>query len=51
MSKNKKEKEKSMYEVYKSVRGSWNGVNPVPRIVESKKHKKPKHKDKQFDEE
>ena len=35
----KKKKEKSMFDLYKSIRGSWNGVNPVTKVVESKKHK------------
>lgn len=46
----KKKKEKSAFDLYKSIRGSWNGVNPVTRIVESKKKKKPKYKHKQFEE-
>jgi hypothetical protein len=46
----KKKKEKSTFDLYKSIRGSWNGVNPVTRIVESKKKKKPKYKHKQFEE-
>lgn len=47
----KKKKEKSMFDLYKSIRGSWNGVNPVTKVVESKKHKKPKHKNKIFESE
>lgn len=51
MSKKKKnKKEKSMIDLYQSIRRDWNGVNPVTRIVESKKKKKPKYKHKQFEE-
>ena len=51
MSKNKNKKKKTMIDLYQSIRGSWNGVNPVTRIVESKKYKKPKYKHKEIDEE
>ena len=53
MSKKKKKKSvpPTMTDLYKSIRGSWNGVNPVSRIVESKKKKKPKYKHKQYEEE
>lgn len=50
MSKKKNKKEKSMIDLYQSIRKDWNGVNPVSRIVESKKKKKPKYKHKQFEE-
>lgn len=51
MAKKKKKKEEvSNADLYKSVRGDWNGVNPVSRIVESKKKKKPKYPHK-FSEE
>lgn len=51
MAKKKKKKEEvSNADLYKSVRGNWNGVNPVSRIVESKKKKKPKYPHK-IDEE
>ena len=51
MSKKKKKKDPTMIDLTQSIRGSWNGVNPVTRIVESKKKKKPKHKHKQYEEE
>ena len=41
--KKKKNEEVSNADLYKTVRGDWNGINPVSRIVESKKHKKPKY--------
>lgn len=50
MSNKKNKKEKSMIDLYQSIRKDWNGVNPVSRIVESKKKKKPKYKHKQFEE-
>ena len=46
----KKKKNKTAMDLYQSIRGSWNGVNPVSRIVESKKKKKPKYKHKLFEE-
>lgn len=45
MSKNKNKK-KNINDLAKTVRGSWNGVNPVTRVVESKKNKPPKYKHK-----
>lgn len=48
MSKKKKKKD-TWCDLCQTVRGSWNGVNPVSRIVESKKKKKPKYKHKLFD--
>lgn len=33
----KKYKTKTNYEVYKSIRRDWNGLNPVTRIKESDK--------------
>ena len=47
--KNKK-KNININELAKTVRGSWNGVNPVTRIVQSKKHKPPRYKNKWEDE-
>jgi hypothetical protein len=46
MSKNNKNKKKNINDLAKTVRGSWNGVNPVTRVVESKKNKPPKYKHK-----
>lgn len=40
-----------MNELAKTVRGDWNGINPVTRIVESKKNKPIKHKKKQLEKE
>lgn len=51
MSKKKKKKDPTMIDLTQSIRSSWNGINPVTRIVESKKKKKPKYKHKQFEEE
>ena len=49
MSKKRKHAPASAIELLKTVRGSWNGVNPVTRIQESKKHKKPKHKKREME--
>ena len=46
----KKNKKPTALELAKSVRGSWNGVNPVTRIQESKKKKKPKYKNEDREE-
>ena len=49
MKKKKKNKEKSMLELSRTIRRDWNGINPVTRIVESKKNKKPKYPHKQYE--
>lgn len=51
MAKKKKNKDKSMIDLYRSTRRDWNGINPVTRVVESKKKKKSKYKHKEFEEE
>ena len=48
--KKKKNEEVTTADLFKQIRKNWNGVNPVPRIVESKKKKKPKYPHK-IDEE
>ena len=35
-SKKSKSKQKSFYELQKSIRGSWNGVNPVIKVIDGK---------------
>ena len=35
-SKKSKSKQKSFYELQKSIRGSWNGVNPVTIVIDGK---------------
>ena len=52
MSKKKKKnkKEKSVLDLYQSVRRDWNGINPVTRIIENKKRKKPKYKNKDYED-
>ena len=51
MSKRKRDKEKSTFDLLKSIRGSWGGVNPITRVVESKKNKPIKHKKKEMEKE
>ena len=51
MAKKNKNEEVTTADLFKSIRKNWNGVNPITRIVESKKHKKPKYKHKQYEEE
>lgn len=51
MKKKKKDKNKSMLELSQTIRRDWNGINPITRIVESKKKKKPKYPHKQYEEE
>ena len=35
-SKKSKSKQKSFYELQKSIRGSWNGVNPATKVIDGK---------------
>ena len=51
MAKKKKKKNKSMLDVYQSIRRDWGDLNPVTRVMENKKRKKPKHKDKEYEDE
>ena len=51
MAKKKKKKNKSMLDVYQSIRRDWGELNPVTRVMENKKRKKPKHKDKEYEDE
>ena len=46
----KKKKAPTDLELMRSVRGSWNGVNPVTRVVESKKNKPIKHKKRHMED-
>ena len=46
----KKKKDISNIALMATIRGSWNGINPVTRIVESKKHKPIKHKKKNMED-
>ena len=47
--KKKKKKAPTLVEQIQSIRKAWNGINPVSRIVESKKHKPPKYKNKEYE--
>ena len=49
MSKKRKHKPETAIELVLTIRGNWNGVNPVTRIEESKKRKKPKHKKREME--
>ena len=49
MSKKKKKKEPTNLELIQSQRGSWNGINPVTRVVESKKNKPITHKKREME--
>lgn len=35
-SKKSKSKQRSFYELQKSIRGSWNGVDPVTKVIDRK---------------
>lgn len=37
-------------ELVRTVRRDWNGINPVTRVVESKKNKPIKHKKREMEE-
>ena len=41
--KKKKPEEVTTADLFKKIRKNWNGVNPVSRIVEDKRRKKPKY--------
>ena len=49
--KKRKNEEVTNADLFKKIRKNWNGVNPVSRVVESKKKKPPKYKHKQYEEE
>lgn len=55
MSKKKKKRNlnnlPSSTELAQSIRRDWNGINPVSRIVESKKNKPVKHKKRELEKE
>lgn len=51
MAKKKKKKNKSVLDIYQSIRRDWGDLNPVTRIIENKKRKKPKHKDREYEDE
>lgn len=40
----KKDQPRTNLEIYRSMRRDWNGVNPVTKVIPDKRHKKPKHK-------
>ena len=49
--KNNISKSNPIYEVVKKIRGDWNGVNPVTKIIPNKKkNPKIKHKGKQYED-
>ena len=45
--KNNISKSNPTYEVVKKIRGDWNGVNPVTKIIPNKKIK---HKGRQYED-
>lgn len=51
MSKKKpKNKPRSNYEIYRTIRRDWGVLNPTTKIIPDKRNKKPKYKER-FDEE
>ena len=49
---NKKNKKMSTTnELAQTIRRDWNGINPVTRVVESKKNKPIKHKKREMEKE
>ena len=51
MSKKKKNSLPTTNELAQSIRRDWNGINPVTRVVESKKNKPIKHKKREMEKE
>ena len=47
--KKKKNEEVSNTNLFKKIRKNWNGINPVTRVVESKKNKPVKHKKRELE--
>jgi hypothetical protein len=50
----KKKKKNSLLttnELAQTIRRDWNGINPVTRVVESKKNKPIKHKKREMEKE
>ena len=45
----KKKKMPSNLDLIRGQRGDWNGINPVTRVVESKKNKPIKHKKREIE--
>lgn len=45
-----KQKVKTYTEIFRSERKSWGQINPVTRVIPNKRHKKPKHKGREYDE-
>lgn len=51
MSKKNKKTLPSTNELAQTIRHGWNGINPVTRVVESKKNKPIKHKKREMEKE
>ena len=47
--KRKKNKSTNINDLARAIRRDWNGINPVTRIVESKKNKPIKHKKREME--
>lgn len=47
----KKKKTPTANELAKTIRRDWNGINPITRVVESKKNKPIKHKKREMEKE
>ena len=45
-----KQKVKTYSEIFRSEQKTWGGVNPVTRVIPDKRHKKPKHKGREYNE-
>ena len=45
-----KQKVKTNVEIIRSIRGSWGAISPVTKVIPDKRHRKPKHKGKAYDE-
>lgn len=47
MSKKKpKNKPRSNYEIYRTIRRDWGEINPATKVIPDKRNKKPKHKER-----
>ena len=45
----KQKKVKTYVEIFQGQRKSWGNVNPVTKVIQDKRFKKPKHKNREFE--
>lgn len=48
--KNSKKQIKTNVEIYQTMRRDWNGLNPITKVIPDKRNRKPKHKNRAYDD-